>query len=219
MDTAEKFGIPEKLIKLIQMSIKGSKCTVRIDGKNCDPFEVNSGVRQGDGLSPILFNMAIEEALRKVSEMDQGVEIGTKINILAFADDVVVIAEKIEDLKTLTKIFMKEAEKVGLKISDSKTKCMHFARNNDNREAPLEIEEHSFDMVNNFKYLGIIISDKNTDEIEIQSRINSANKCFHACNRLLSSKSLSHKTKIRLYKTIICPVLLYGSETWKINKK
>ena len=111
---------------------------------------------------------------------------------------------------------MREAEKVGLKTNDSKTKYMHFSRNPDNTEEPIEIYGHSFDKVNSFKYLGVIISNQNTDELEIQSQITSANKCFHACNRLLSSKSLSHRTKIRLYKTIIyCPVLLYGSETWK----
>ncbi|XP_054287945.1 uncharacterized protein LOC129003672 [Macrosteles quadrilineatus] len=96
---------------IIPIHKKGSKCSVRIDGHNCNTFEVNSGVRQGDGLSPILFNFAIEEALQKVAEKNIGVKIGTKINILAFADDVVIITEKLEDLKALTEVFMKETEK------------------------------------------------------------------------------------------------------------
>lgn len=188
-------------------------------GRNCESFEVNSGVRQGDGLSPILFNFAIEEALQKVSEVDLGVEVGSKINILAFADDVAIITEKMEDLKTIVKIFVKEAETLGLKTNDTKTKYMHFTRNQNHEEGPLQIEGHVFEQVDEFKYLGVIISNQNTDEPEIQNRINSANRCLYACKRILSSKSLSHKTKIRLYKTIICPVLLYGSETWRVNKK
>lgn len=75
---------------------------------------MNSGVRQGDGFYHVLFDIAIEEALQKLLEMDIGVKVGTKVNILAFADDVVKFTEKLEDLKTLTKIFISEAEKVDL---------------------------------------------------------------------------------------------------------
>lgn len=215
----EKFGIPRKLINLIRMTVTGSRCSVRINGCNCEPFEINSGVRQGDGLSPILFNIAIEEAMQIISQIDLGVKVGAKVNILAFADDVVILAESFEDVKTLTKVFIKEAGKVGLKTNDKKTKYMHFTRNQNHREGSLQVDGHEFDHVHEFKYLGVIISNRNTDELEIQNRINSANKCFYACSRILASKSLSHKTKIRLYKAIICPVLLYGSETWKLNKK
>ena len=51
-----KCKIPQKLINLIKMCVEGSRCKVRVKRDYTDSFEVSTGVRQGDGLSPILFN-------------------------------------------------------------------------------------------------------------------------------------------------------------------
>lgn len=63
------------------------------------------------------------------------------------------------------------------------------------------------------------LTQNNSEELEVTNRIRSANKSFYACNKLLSSRLLSYTSKLRLYKTIIRPVLLYASETWILNKK
>lgn len=78
------------------------------------------------------------------------------------------------------------------------------------------IDGHEFEQIGEFKYLGVIISNQNTAEPEIQKRFNSVKWCSYACNWILSSKSLLHKTKIILYKTI---VLFYGWEIWRLSKK
>jgi hypothetical protein len=52
---------------------------------------------------------------------------------------------------------------------------------------------------------------------EIRSRLNSRNACFHAVQNLLSSRLLSRNVKIKIYKTIIVPVVLYGCETWSLT--
>ena len=77
-----------------------------------------------------------------------------------------------------------------------------------NNREHLEIEGHRFYKVNNFSYLGVILTNNNEEDIEIQQRLNAAHKSLSACHKLLSSRLLSHKTKIRIYKTIIRPVLL-----------
>lgn len=56
---------------------------------------------------PFLYNIAAEEALEKVLEVGLGVKVGTQVNISAFADDVVMVTEHLEDLKILTKVFIK----------------------------------------------------------------------------------------------------------------
>jgi hypothetical protein len=52
---------------------------------------------------------------------------------------------------------------------------------------------------------------------EIKRRLNSANACYHSVQKLLSSRLLSKNLKIRIYKTIILPVVLYGCETWSLT--
>jgi hypothetical protein len=52
---------------------------------------------------------------------------------------------------------------------------------------------------------------------EIKRRLNSGNLCYHSVQKLLSSHLLSKKVKVRIYKTIILPVVLYGCETWSLT--
>jgi hypothetical protein len=65
-----------------------------------------------------------------------------------------------------------------------------------------------------FKYLGTTLTDKNCIHEEIKSRLNSGNACYHSVQSILSSCLLSRNVKVKIYKTIILPVVLYGCETW-----
>jgi hypothetical protein len=78
----------------------------------------------------------------------------------------------------------------------------------------IRVANKSFQEVAKFKYLGAILTDQNCIHEEIRSRLNSGNACYHAVQNLLSSPMLSRNVKIKIYKTIILPVVLYGCETW-----
>jgi hypothetical protein len=68
-----------------------------------------------------------------------------------------------------------------------------------------------------FRYLGTTITDRNLIQEEIKRRLNSGNACYHSVQSPLSSRLLSKNIKIRIYKTIILPVVLYGCETWSLT--
>ncbi|KAL1448299.1 hypothetical protein WDU94_008926, partial [Cyamophila willieti] len=215
----EIFGVPDKIINLARLCTEDSKCKVKVNGLTSSSFNVNTGVRQGDGISPTLFNIAIEGALQKINRTGGGIKMGKKVNILAFADDVVIVAETVEETRNLMNILIEETEEVGLKINETKTKFMHVSRNKTRGMDHMEVGNYNFERVNSFKYLGVTLTDDNQEDVEIQMRLNSAIKSSYACNKLLSSKLLSRCSKIRIYKTIIRPVLTYGSENWIITKK
>jgi hypothetical protein len=67
-----------------------------------------------------------------------------------------------------------------------------------------------------FKYLRTTLTDQNCIHEEIKSRLNSGNACYHSVQSLLSSRLLSRNVKVKIYNTIILPVLLYGCETWSL---
>jgi hypothetical protein len=71
--------------------------------------------------------------------------------------------------------------------------------------------------VEQFRYLGTTIKNQNLIQEEIKRRLNSGNACYHSVKNLLSSRLLSKNLKIRIYKTIILPVVLYGCETWSLT--
>ena len=79
---------------------------------------------------------------------------------------------------------------------------------------------NSFQRVEQFKYLGITLTNQNSiEERKIKSNLKSENACYHSVQNLLSSISLSQNTKIKVYRTIILSVALYGCETWSLTLK
>ena len=68
-----------------------------------------------------------------------------------------------------------------------------------------------------FKYLGTTLTNQNSIQKEIKSRLKLGNACHHSVQNLLSSSLLLKNLKIKIYRTIILPVVLYGCETWSLT--
>ena len=81
----------------------------------------------------------------------------------------------------------------------------------------MRIDNSTFERVEEFKYLGTTLTIQNSIREEIKSRLRSGNACYHLVQNLLSSRLLSRKLKIKIYRTIILPVVLYGCEAWSLT--
>ena len=80
----------------------------------------------------------------------------------------------------------------------------------------MKTDNSSIERVEEFKYLGTTLTNKNSIQEEIKSRLKSMNACYHLVQNLLSSSLLSKNLNIKIYRTIILPVL-YGCETWSLT--
>ena len=78
----------------------------------------------------------------------------------------------------------------------------------------VRINNSNFDRVEDFKYLGTTLTNQNFIAEEIKGRLNSGN---HSVQNLVSSSLLSKNSKIKIYRTVILPVVLYGCETWSLT--
>src|SRR5215469_13037499 len=90
---------------------------------------------------------------------------------------------------------------------------------NAGRGHSVKIDNSAIERLEEFKYLGVTLIDQNSIQEEIKCRLNLGNACYHSVQNLLSSRLLSKNFKIKIYKTIVLPVVLYGFETWSIILK
>ena len=120
-------GIPDHLTCLLRNLYAGQEETVRTEHGTTDWFQIGKGARQGCILSPCLFNVYAEYFMRKagLEEAEGGIKIaGRNISNLRYADDITLMAESEEELKSLLMKVKEESEKVDLKLNIQKTKIM-----------------------------------------------------------------------------------------------
>lgn len=96
MEDMEKFDIPSELVRMVKLYIEGSCCKIKF-GNYSKEFEATVSLKQEDALSPILFNIALEEVVRKVQKTTNGMSFNRKLHaLLAYADDVVVLWSRVK---------------------------------------------------------------------------------------------------------------------------
>jgi UDP-galactopyranose mutase len=103
-----------------------------------------------------------------------------------------------------------------MRIKLSTWSCLEIRMQN---KVTMKIYNSFFERVEEFKYLGTTSTNQNSIQAEIKSTLKSWNTCYYSVQNLLSSSLLPKNFKIKIHRTIILPVVLYGFETWCLTLK
>jgi hypothetical protein len=128
-------------------------------------------LKQGDALSPLLFNFALEYTIRIVHVNQDGLKISSVHHLLAYTDDVNILGGSVHAVKKNTEALVAATKKIGLEVNADKTKCMVMSRDqNAGRNHSIRNDNSSFERVEEFKYLGTTLTNQNYIQEEVKNR-------------------------------------------------
>ena len=242
----KRYGISDKLLRLIADLHTDTRCKVRVNGEYSDWFDVKNGVRQGCVLAPTLFNVFIDFIVRVSQDPERvsGVEIKyrikdglmwhtaanlrdsgvyaradkTRLDATMYADDISLVSDNPEILKAMIMSLETAKQRYGMCINTGKTKILAYAPPSNPAPDPVVLRGDVISCESNFRYLGSILRSDCGLVSEITQRIASASRVFYSLYPRLWKRSLqiSLATKVRIYETLVLSILLYASETWAI---
>ena len=212
----ETMGINGNFLDLIKSIYKYTKCAVKINGKRTNFFNYERGVLQGNPLSPILFNLYINEIIEVLKPtQDITLDGDNYFNILMYADDLIILSTKKEVLQQNLNLLQAYCEKWKLSVNIKKTKCMTFTRGTQKETFKFTISGRPLENVKEYKYLGITVNAKNCSFTPSLEKLSTkATNALFALKSKLPLKLISVATALRLFDSCISPILLYASEVW-----
>jgi hypothetical protein len=219
MRTLERLGVDERDRQLIRQLYLNQRVVVRVNGVNSKPGLLGRGVRQGCPLSPLLFNVYIQELITEALEnVEEGVKVGGHlVNAVRFADDQAMVASTNAGLQKIMDSLNRVSGKYGMKINIKKTKVLRISRK-EGKPMTVNINGNKLEQVTQFCYLGSIITEDCRCHAEIKKRIAMGKEAFNKRGELMRGK-LKLELKKRMVKSLIWSVVLYGAETWTLAKE
>ena len=146
-----------------------------------------------------------------LEEAQAGIKIaGRNINNLRYADDIILMSECEEELKSLLMKVKEESEKVGLKLNIQKTKIM--------ASSPITSWKIDGETVADFIFGDSKITADGDCSHEIKRRLLLGRKVMTHLDSILKSRDITLPTKVHLVKAMVFPVVMYGCESWTIKK-
>ena len=215
------YGIPQAVVNAIEVLYTNSSSAVMVDGGISKPFDVSTGVLQGDVLAPFIFIILVDYLLGKAAGPDCGVvthprqsrRYPTKLlNDLDFADDIALLESSIPRAQSQLTRTADAAANLGLIISAPKTEYMTI---NCHPQPSLQVYGNNINHVSDFRYLGSMMASSSSD---LKRRKGLAWTAFWKLQRLWRCPNIPIATKVRLFDITCVTVLLYGCESWVISK-
>jgi len=147
-----EFGIPMELVRQINMYLRETYSRVRVGKNLSDMFPIRNALKQ-EVLSPLLFNFALEYAIRRVQVNRDGLKLNDTHQLLIYADGVNILGGSVHTVKEKTEALILASKETGLELNVDKTKYMVMSRDQNAKQSHnMETDNSSIEMLEDFRY-------------------------------------------------------------------
>ncbi len=210
-----QIGIIGRTYRSVKAMYKHPQSCVNIGGKLTHWFQVGSGVRQGDSLSPTLFAIFINDLAIEVNEAGLGVTFDEtqQLSLLLYADDVVLVAPSHQNMQKMLNIITGWCRRWAMSVNPMKTQVVHVRNHQRTRcdtDLLLCLTEVSF--VSNYKYLGCWINEFMINDKTVEALTLAAGRSFEMIvNIFKSMDDMGYETYDTLRHSYVLPVANYAA--------
>lgn len=235
-----RLGVQGKMLRVLHDLYQRTSAVVRVNGETSGEFELEVGVRQGDVLSPLLFDAFINDLVQPLKDMGIGVGVpGLPARVSPFdpqldkflgqlwADDVVFVGESVGQLREALRVVDEWCQTWGMAVNAAKCGLMVVSPDPGEVDAfargvargPFVVQGESIPVVSEYKYLGVIFSQDLLWVNEIQQRAVKVRDAIFRHARVLRDSRLTVTVRRHLLSTKILPVAHYACEIWGTDEK
>ena len=214
-------GIKGKAYKTIKNSYSMLSSKLKINHHFTEPIDVNSGVRQGDTLSPTLFSIYVNDLVPLINALEVGVPLSNReLSLLLYADDIVLVSASLYGLQSQLNVLSEWMNTWQLGANLDKTKIIHFKPTKTNRTlARFYLEGSLIEKTDSYTYLGILL----TEHLDFKRTADQLSKGGgRASSKVISihfqSKGLPWNILTHVYESVVCPVTDYASGIWGLKR-
>ena len=208
-------GIDKGYIKILQHFYSKATSIIRLE-KDSAEIKLERGTRQGDNISPHLFNTCLQnEVIDKIDWDQRGISIdGEYLIYLIYADDLVLFSHSATELQDMLQDVCDASRKIGLLMNLDKTRIM---RNEFTEDVRIKVDNREIEDVNSYTYLGQIITNDHDQTKELRKRIGLGWSAFARYRSIMRNTKVKMDLKRKIFNECILPIMTYGSQTWSIS--
>ncbi|RMH19190.1 MAG: hypothetical protein D6698_06070 [Gammaproteobacteria bacterium] len=224
----EKIGVRGKCLRFIQNLYRHSSVSFRAPSdccRNISPAPLRRGLRQGCPMSPLLFNVFINDIIDEIRELGvhvPGLPRSTTLGGLLFADDLVLLSDHPDKLQQSLDAITHWADKWEMQFGVSKCAIMGIdmpiSHLSSLREDQWTLQGQPVPLVEEYVYLGTLLHNSLDMKESIRYRVGRAKKALQSVSPFLSCRSIPLHIRSRVFMSMVCPVALYGAELWGLRE-
>jgi hypothetical protein len=216
-ESVYKMGIKGKCFRMIKELYRDTRSSVRLEDGKRKSWESREGVRQGDPLSPTLFNIFLNDLeVKWERNLCGGCDVaGLKIRCLKYADDVVVLAESGEALSAMISRLSEYFRDKRLTMNLCKTKIMIFRKGGNIKKSDRWFwRGKEIEVVEEYTYLGFKFSSRGSHKKHTEMVRSRAQTAINSLWGVQEREGWNFKTGLHVFDMAVRPSLLYGAVIW-----